>query len=58
MKVKARRTAARTNLKAGACSMNLRAGPAEKFGFTPEGIVEAAQEQARLVRELRKGQFP
>jgi transketolase len=29
-----------------------------KFGFTPERIIEAAKEQVRLVRELRKEESP
>jgi transketolase len=29
-----------------------------KFGFTPERIVEAAKEQLRLARELRKDGSP
>ena len=57
MKVKSRRTAARTNLKAGARSMNLRARSAERFGFTSECIV-AAQEQVRRVPELRGEESP
>jgi transketolase len=29
-----------------------------RFGFTPERIIDAAKEQLRLVRELRKEKYP